>query len=62
MQTLEGFAKLVQQMRTAQREYFRTRSASSLTTSKRLEATVDKSLQEIQGQRQLLFDGDHEDQ
>jgi len=34
-------AESVQQMRTAQKEYFRTRSSISLTSSKKLEKEVD---------------------
>lgn len=38
------FYDLVRRMRTAQREYFRTRSREILTQSKALEAQVDKEL------------------
>lgn len=38
------FYDLVRRMRTAQREYFRTRSREILAQSKALEAQVDKEL------------------
>lgn len=38
------FARLVADMRSAQKEYFRTRSASALTRSKSLESRVDEML------------------
>ncbi len=40
----EGFRKLVKEMRTAQRKYFRTRSGEALINSKRLEGKVDRLL------------------
>ena len=36
------FFNLVKQMREAQKEYFKTRSAQALDTSRRLEREVDK--------------------
>lgn len=39
--TYEAFIKLVDSMRTAQKEYFKSRSAASLSKSKRLEREVD---------------------
>lgn len=62
MHTLDSFYGLVGKMRTAQREYCRTRSSTALTSSKRLESEVDKVLEELREQRQLQFDGDHEHQ
>jgi hypothetical protein len=53
--TLEEFAKLVAEMRSAQKEYFRTRSTSSLETSKRLEKQVDQALKETAGKQSQLF-------
>lgn len=42
--TVEQLAELVQEMRNAQREYFRTRSGSALDRSKKLEKQVDEAL------------------
>ena len=42
----EEFFKLVSDMRTSQKEYFKTRDANVLNESKRLEKLVDKALQE----------------
>ena len=41
MTELNEFEKLVREMRTAQRAYFRSREATALETSKRLEREVD---------------------
>lgn len=41
MKDISKFAESVQQMRSAQNEYFRTRSSISLTKSKKLEKEVD---------------------
>lgn len=40
----ESFRELVKEMRSAQREYFRTRSAEVLDKSKKLERKVDELL------------------
>ena len=42
--SVEQLASLVQEMRNAQREYFRTRSGPALEKSKRLEKQVDDAL------------------
>ena len=42
-----AFANLVLRMRTAQKDYFHTRSNAALERSKKLEKEVDKSVQEI---------------
>jgi hypothetical protein len=42
--TEEDFKKLVQKMREAQKNYFRTRSYESLKQSKELESQVDSIL------------------
>lgn len=47
-------AELVNKMRNAQREYFRTRSASSLEESKRLEKEVDRAISEALSQPTLF--------
>lgn len=44
--TTGEFADLVLKMRTAQKAYFRTRSAEKLSESKDYEKRVDKALQE----------------
>lgn len=43
----EEFVNLVQAMRTAQKTYFRTRSYDDLNTCKKLEAQVDREIQNI---------------
>jgi hypothetical protein len=45
--TVEELARLVNEMRTAQKEYFRTRSGSALENSKRLERKVDEAVGEV---------------
>ena len=50
--TNEEFATLVNDMRNAQKEYFRTRSDSALKEAKSLEARVDKAVQDILDDRQ----------
>lgn len=58
--TTGEFADLVQEMRTAQKTYFKTRSKESLDKSKYLEAKVDKLLEERKNretqQQPTLFD------
>lgn len=44
--TTGDFANLVEEMREAQKKYFRTRNKDSLDASKALEAKVDKILAE----------------
>lgn len=41
------FFQLVHEMRTSQREYFRTRSKEALMESKRLEADVDAEIRRV---------------
>lgn len=43
------FFDLVTRMRDKQKEYFRTRSASVLKESKRLEKQVDEEIQRVNG-------------
>ena len=45
--TLQTLAKLIREMRAAQNEYFRTRTATSLTKAKTLEHKVDEILKTI---------------
>lgn len=59
--TTGEFADLVQEMRDAQKTYFRTRSNDALEKSKYLEKKVDKLLEERrnrveQKQQPTLFD------
>lgn len=59
--TTGEFANLVQEMRDAQKTYFRTRSNDALEKSKYLETKVDKLLEERrnrveQKQQPTLFD------
>lgn len=51
--TYGEFKRLVADMRNAQREYFRTRSAAALDASKRLERKVDEALKD-DGQKELF--------
>lgn len=44
MQELERIIKLVGDMRVAQKEYFKSRSAASLSKSKSLERAVDAEI------------------
>lgn len=54
MNTQEFYA-LVQDMRNAQKEYFRTRSKDVLNLSKELERKVDAELQSINDKQTSLF-------
>lgn len=55
----EEFVKLVEQMRAAQREYFRTRSGDVLVRAKGLEEAVDAAVREMKsGQQRLAGIGD----
>lgn len=45
--TARDFFNLVARMRDKQKEYFRTRSASVLQESKRLEKQVDEEIQRV---------------
>ncbi len=44
--TYREFLQLVTEMRTAQKEYFKTRTQTALTNSKRLEKLVDNAILE----------------
>lgn len=50
----EQFKALVNKMRQAQKEYFRTRSSQSLERSKKLEREVDQELQRSDRQGELF--------
>jgi len=45
---MDNFMKLVLQMRTAQKEYFKSKSAASLSKSKGLEREVDFEIKKHQ--------------
>lgn len=52
--TLDALARLVAEMRRAQKEYFRTRSSTTLEESKRLEKSVDAAVRECLSQPTLF--------
>lgn len=51
----QAFTRLVEQMRSTQRKYFRTRSQGDLNESKRLEKAVDQAVTD-RLQQPSLFD------
>lgn len=60
--TVEKLAKLVQEMRAAQKQYFRLRSTDALEQSKRLERIVDISVKDVlENQQMQLFSGSEDD-
>lgn len=52
---MNEFEKLVYEMRSAQKEYFRTRSKDVLQQSKQLEKRVDEYLKEKENKQLTLF-------
>ncbi len=52
---MNDFEKLVDEMRSAQINYFRTRSKDVLQQSKQLERRVDEYLREKESNQQTLF-------
>ena len=52
---MNEFEKLVNEMRSAQINYFRTRSKGTLELSKQLEKRVDEYLKEKENHQQTLF-------
>lgn len=52
---MNEFEKLVYEMRSAQKEYFRTRSKEVLQQSKQLERRVDEYLKDKKNDQQTLF-------
>lgn len=52
---MNDFEKLVYEMRSAQKEYFRTRSKEILQQSKQLERRVDEYLRDKIINQQTLF-------
>jgi hypothetical protein len=57
MTDLKAFARLVNEMRQAQKEYFRTRSPAALERSKQLEKRVDEATADVFRQP-TFFDGE----
>ncbi len=56
--TVEDLARLVNEMRSAQREYLRTRSNLAFKKAEGLEARVDKAVREVLTNKQReLFPG-----
>lgn len=53
---MEEFINLVEEMRSAQKEYFRTRSTTSLNRSKQLEREVDTKIKELSNKQTNLFE------
>ena len=53
--TAAELARVVQEMRSAQKEYFRTRSDSALRESKQLEAKLDRCCQIVLAGQKELF-------
>lgn len=53
---LGEFVRLVGEMRSAQRSYFKTRSTADLDRSKRLEKQVDEAVRALLDDRPRLFD------
>jgi hypothetical protein len=49
MEAIKEYAALVERMRTAQQEYFRTRAILALNVSKKLERDVDEATEPILG-------------
>lgn len=58
MSTLTEFRDLVEKMRHAQKEYFRTKSQAVLSQSKSLEKQVDKMLAELADSQRQMFTED----
>lgn len=56
MNQFDALIVLVQHMRNAQREYFRTHSQVALCDAKRLEAAVDKALAKINSPQKQMFE------
>lgn len=52
---MNEFEKLVYEMRSAQKEYFRTRSKDVLQKSKQLEKRVDEYLKDKKNNQLTLF-------
>lgn len=53
---IKEFAKLVTDMRHAQKSYYRTRSSTALEDSKRAERIVDEALQNMNDNQPRLFE------
>jgi len=55
MNTVE-FVDAVRRMRTAQKQYFKTKDYASLREAKKLESEVDKMLKSVEPDEQLKLD------
>ncbi len=51
---IKEYAALVERMRTAQSEYFRTRAIFALNVSKKLEKDVDEATESILGPDRII--------
>ena len=56
--TGDEFRSIVRAMRSAQAEYFRTRSHQALARSKEWERAVDRELERLDARQPKLFDED----
>ena len=54
---LRGFLEVVSQMRSVQKEYFRTRNKDVLIKSKQLESLVDKFITDFNSQTLIIKNG-----
>ena len=54
--TVKELARMVYEMRKAQKEYFKGRGSDSLEESKRLEREIDKTVEEVLRGQGSLFD------
>ena len=54
MEDIKEYAALVERMRTAQNEYFRTRAQVALTVSVKLEKIVDEATESILGPDRII--------
>jgi hypothetical protein len=59
--TVQDLARLVADMRNAQRHYFRTQSVSALQEAMRLERRVDETIKFLLSPQRDLFAGPDED-
>jgi hypothetical protein len=59
--TLQDLARLVADMRKAQKHYFRTQSVSALQEAMRLERRVDETIKFLLSPQRELFDGPEKD-
>jgi hypothetical protein len=53
---MDDFLKLIQDMRQAQRDYFRSRTSENLQKSKELERRVDAEVKSLLDKQATLFE------